>query len=132
MHLALFYGVADASEGVLRYANAGHPHAFRVSSDGSRERLVATSPPLGLTEASDINALTVPWHAGNDILVLFSDGITDAVGASDEKFGEGRVLDIVGASRAQPAAVIVDAVVAAVNEYAETATDDRTILVLRA
>ena len=132
MHLALFYGVADAATGVLRYANAGHPHAFRMSADGSHERLTATSPPLGLTEAGDIDAQTTQWIIGDDLLVLFSDGIADAVGESEEKFGEGRVLEIVRACREKPAASIVDAVVTAVNEFADSATDDRTVLVLRA
>ena len=132
MHIALFYGVADPAAGILRYANAGHPHAFVVAKDGSRERLGATCPPLGLTDARDIVAKSVAWQADDALLVLFSDGISDAVDESGQSFGESRVMDIVGACRDEPAEKIVDAVVRSVNEFTEHANDDRTILVLRA
>ncbi len=132
MHLALFYGVADPSAGLLRYANAGHPHAFRVAADGSRERLGATSPPLGLTDAGAILARETIWIADEDLLVLFSDGIADASNGDGTKFGEERVLDIVEQHRDTAAADIVDAVVGAVIEFAGPPSDDRTVLVLRA
>jgi sigma-B regulation protein RsbU (phosphoserine phosphatase) len=132
MHIALFYGVADRVTGMLRYANAGHPHAFLVGGDGRRERLIATCPPLGLAEDRSIVARAVKWRAGADLLVLFSDGLTDAVGNDGSKFGEERVMDIIQASRNEPAATIVNAVVRGVSEFALSANDDRTILVLRA
>ncbi len=132
MHLALFYGVADHKAGALRYTNAGHPHAFRMGDDHDRERLAATSPPLGLAEASAITATKTSWQEGRDILVLFSDGIVDAMDDAGAKFGEDRVLDIVERCRHEPADSIVQSVVEAVSEFAGPATDDRTILVLRA
>jgi sigma-B regulation protein RsbU (phosphoserine phosphatase) len=132
MHIALFYGVADPAAGILRYANAGHPHAFVVATDGSLERLGATCPPLGLTDGKGIVARSVSWRPGEDLLVLFSDGNSDAVDESGNTFGESRVMDIVGACRAESAERIVNAVVKGVNEFSEHANDDRTILVLRA
>jgi sigma-B regulation protein RsbU (phosphoserine phosphatase) len=132
MHLALFYGVADYKAGVLRYTNAGHPHAFRVGDDDGRERLAATSPPLGLAEASAVSAAQTSWQEGRDLLVLFSDGIVDAMDDAGTKFGEDRVLDIVERSRNEPTDGIVESVVETVSEFAGPATDDRTILVLRA
>ncbi len=132
MHIALFYGVANPAAGMLRYANAGHPHAFLMSRDGGVERLSATCPPLGLTDAAGIGAKAVRWRAGEDLLVLFSDGLTDAVDEDGDKFGEERVMDIVGTYRAEPAQRIVNAVISGLNEFAAFANDDQTILVLRA
>jgi len=132
MHIALFYGVADPAAGMLRYANAGHPHAFLMARDGGVERLGATCPPLGLTDAKGIGAKAVHWRAEEDLLVLFSDGLTDAVDENDNQFGEERVMEIVGACRGEPAARIVDAVINGVNDFASLANDDQTILVLRA
>jgi len=132
MHLALFYGVVDARGNTLRYANAGHPHAFRVASDGRRERLGATSPPLGLADGDAISASQVSWERGEDLLVLFSDGIADAASEAGTMFGEAGVLDVVEAHRNSPAAEIVHAVVEAVTQFAGPASDDRTVLVLRA
>jgi sigma-B regulation protein RsbU (phosphoserine phosphatase) len=132
MHLALFYGVADQRSGALRYSNAGHPHAFRLRDNAERERLAATSPPLGLADLDAITARTTEWKKGEDLLVLFSDGIADASDAAGIRFGEDRVLEIVERARRSPTAEIVESVATAVNEFAGPATDDRTILVLRA
>lgn len=132
MHLSLFYGVLDPRAGILRYANAGHPHAFRVRRDGEAARLGATAPPLGLSEEETTAGAESPWVAGRDLLLLVSDGITEAENESGERFGEARVLDIVRTQRDRPAQAIVDAVCEAVAVFDETATDDRTILVLKA
>jgi sigma-B regulation protein RsbU (phosphoserine phosphatase) len=132
MHLSLFYGVIDRRRGVLRYANAGHPYAFRVTRGGRAERLAATSPPLGLSHPESIAAAETPWAPGEDLLLLFSDGITDALDAAGERFGEGRVLETVLGRRAAPSQHIVDAVLEAAAGFRSGPGDDRTILVLRA
>jgi sigma-B regulation protein RsbU (phosphoserine phosphatase) len=132
MHIALFYGVVDPTAGKLRYANAGHPHAFLMGRRGETQRLVATCPPLGLIDAEGIGARAVRWHSMKDLLVLFSDGLTDAVDEAGNKFGEHRVMEIVAKYRSEPAQRIVDAVMHGVNEFAGVAHDDQTILVLRA
>lgn len=131
MHIAMFYGVADPKAGLLRYANAGHPYAFLVAKDGSWQRLGATCPPLGLGDARGIAAKTVAWRSDEDLLVLFSDGLSDAVDEHGAQFGEARVMDLVVAQRHNPAEEIVEAVVLAVNRFSGSANDDRTILVLR-
>src|SRR6185436_11035210 len=95
MHLAIFYGVVDGERARLRYANAGHPHAFRVRRGGKAERLGATSPPLGLARSENIIGAEVSWEPGSDYLVLVSDGIIDARNGAGERFGEPRVLELI-------------------------------------
>lgn len=131
MHLSLFYAVVDRVASTLQYANAGHPHAFRLPSSGPPERLAATSPPLGLAGAETIEGVTVPWHAGKDLLVLFSDGITDAQDEAGVRFGEDRVLALVADHRAEPSQHIVDAVLGASDGFQSGRRDDRTMLILR-
>ncbi len=131
MHLSLFYAVVMPERGVLHYANAGHPHAFRVTAEGAVHRLAATSPPLGLAGEETITASESRWIAGSDLLVLLSDGIIDAQDAGDERFGERRALDIVIARRMEGSQAVVDAVLTAASEYQAGRGDDRTILVLR-
>jgi sigma-B regulation protein RsbU (phosphoserine phosphatase) len=131
MHLSLFYGVVDARAGTLRYANAGHPHAFRVRKTGVVERLGATSPPLGLTNPEAITAAETEWSAGEDLLLLFSDGIVEARSDTGEAFGEERVLELVQMSLSAPTEALVEAVLAAAREVETTAKDDRAILALR-
>ncbi len=131
MHLSLFYGVVDPRHGAIRYANAGHPHAFRITANGEVERLAATSPPLGLAGPETITAAEGPWVAGQDVLFLISDGITDAQNESTERFGEERALEIAVAHRQRQSQAIVDEVLAAAGEFRSGRRDDRTILILR-
>ncbi len=130
MHLSLFYGVLDAEAGVLRYANAGHPHAFRVTPSGA-ERLGATSPPLGLARADAITAAESVWVRGEDTLLIFSDGIVEARNAEGQQLGEERVLQLATQHRTGPAAETVETVLAEAAAFEATARDDRTILALR-
>ena len=132
MYLSLFYGVADSDNGRLRYANAGHPHAFRLSAHGPPQRLEATAPPLGLAEVAGMSGGEVGWERGSDMLVLFSDGITEARNPAGESFGESRVLDIVRQASEQPSGQIVEAVFDAVSAFSAEAADDRTVVVLKA
>ena len=60
---------------------------------GPPERLEATAPPLGLAAAGTIQRRQVPWTVGNDLLVLWTDGLVDAENDAGEPFGEARLLD---------------------------------------
>jgi len=128
MYLSLFYGVADRRARRLRYANAGHPHAFRIDRNGAARRLEATTPPLGLAPRGRIAAAEIPWKKG-DVLLLFSDGLVDGPSGRTAE-GERAIVQLAATLRQRPAQAIVDAVL----EHAgtEPAADDRTILVLKA
>jgi sigma-B regulation protein RsbU (phosphoserine phosphatase) len=132
MHVALFYGVADTANGRLRYANAGHPHAFRVPQDGPPERLDATVPPLGLGDGDQMLGGEVAWQSESDLLLLFSDGISEARNEAGEQFGESRVIDVVRATSTQSAERVVAAVFAEVDLFSQTRSDDQTVVVLKA
>jgi sigma-B regulation protein RsbU (phosphoserine phosphatase) len=131
MHLSLFYGVLDPEGGTLCYANAGHPHAFRIAADGTPERLGATSPPLGLTSADAFTAAEVPWARDRDLLLLVSDGIVDARDEAGRRLGEKRILELAAAPGASPRG-IVQAILSEAGAFEAQARDDRTILALRA
>ena len=132
MFLTLFYGVTDRQHGVLRYANAGHPHAWVLRADGTAERLTATAPPLGLAPEKQFTGAETAWSRGSATLVLCSDGVIDAMGPRGRRFGEQRVLDLVRETRAQGSAAAVAAVFAALEEFNSGELDDRTVLVLNA
>ncbi len=132
MFLTIFYGVADTVHGCVRYANAGHPHAFRIDVDGSATRLGATSAPLGLAPRDKIAGADGPWTRAEDTLLLFSDGVADAQDESGERFGEDRVLSLVVKHRREGPEATVDAVLSALEAYQAGTRDDRTILVFNA
>ncbi len=132
MSMGLFYGVVDRHRNVLRYANAGHPHAFVVPGDGGPPvRLAATAPPLGLAGESVVLGAQVGWHR-RDLLCLFTDGMVDTRDAAGGFYGEERLLTAVRAHAAQPAPEIVDAVFADLAAFEGGAQDDdRSLFVLR-
>lgn len=97
MSLTLCYAVIDSRVGELRFANAGHPHAFRVGRDGDCTRLGAVAPPIGFSDDA-IDECVMSWRPG-DRLVLFTDGLTDARDRTDARLGERRILDVIGGMR---------------------------------
>lgn len=129
MFLSVFYGVLDPSRGRLIYANAGHPHAFRVPRTGEPERLPTTAPPLGLSAAASIQRHQVPWVAGEDLLCLWTDGLVDQ--ATGSGFTEERLLGEISRRRAEAPDAIVRAVFTEADKATEHPADDRTLLVMR-
>jgi len=132
MFISVFYAEVDPAKGRLSYANTGHPHAFVLREDGATIRLSADAPPLGMSDETPAGS-SLEWNRGKDLLVLFTDGISDARNPGDERLGEERVLEIVTANHAKPTREIVDAVFEVLREHIRDARirDDLTLVVLR-
>jgi sigma-B regulation protein RsbU (phosphoserine phosphatase) len=132
MFISMFYGIADPEEGKLTYANTGHPHAFVVSQEGTVTRLAAGDPPLGMVEDVPATA-TLSWVKQKDLLVLFTDGISDARNTRDERLGEERVLDLIRENRENDTQIIVDRVFKMLEVHTRTVPrrDDLTLVVMR-
>ena len=132
MFLSLCYVVIDPERGELRYANTGHPHAFVVSEEGNAERLTATDPPLGLGNSAPQLSRRA-WNRGTDMLVLFTDGVSDARDDRGKVLGETRVLEVVKARRTDPPQRVIDGVFALVEGHMGRVTpeDDQAVVVLR-
>ncbi len=134
MFLTLFYGVLDPDAGELTYVNAGHPHAFRVSSNGDALRLGATHTPIGMVSIEQYTQAVVPWSTESDLLFLFTDGLSDAFARPDAvtTSGEAPLVDEVVKRRADPLHEILNHVFErAAQGPAVLPTDDRTALLVR-
>jgi len=132
MFISLFYGVVDPDNKKLSYANTGHPHAFVISQEGTITRLSAVNPPLGMVE--DVpNTASLTWVGRKDLLVLFTDGVSDARNARDERLGEERVLELIKENRDNETQVIVDRVFKMLEVHTRSVTrrDDLTLVVVR-
>jgi len=131
MYLSLCYVVIDPARGTLRWTNTGHPHAFVVGADGEAVRLEATDPPLGLGPEG-LHGAQRAWK-GTDLLVMFTDGVSDARDVRGQGLGEKRVLDVLRARRREVPSRIVDGVFALVEGHMGRMRphDDQAVVVLR-
>ncbi len=129
MYITLFYGVVDPARGELLYANAGHPHAFAVRGSGKVERLEAMQPPMGIGGKVPYREAVVPWTVGEDLLLLFTDGLSDGIVEGSRMAGEAKVLEESVRLRDRP----VSEIVAALFRLGQRggAADDRTAVALK-
>ena len=115
----------------MRFANCGHNPPFLLRSNGTVERLAATAMVLGLFEDWESEVCEMQIGPG-DVLVIYTDGITEANNSAREEFGENRLLETIRASMALPVPQIVDAILAAAMEFSEgDMRDDLTLVVAR-
>lgn len=133
MFATAFVCYLDLASGALELANAGHNPAmmFRAAS-GRCEQLSATGVALGVFEEAPYQPKTAQLYPG-DILVLYTDGITEAINGDEEEFGERRLRDLILAHAALPAQALADRVLEAVADFAGDADsfDDATLMVIK-
>jgi serine phosphatase RsbU (regulator of sigma subunit)/CHASE2 domain-containing sensor protein len=132
LFITLFAGVLDVLNGTLTSINAGHDAPLLARADGSVmsfER--ASGPPLGVAEGMTYVTETRTLARGDKLLV-FTDGVTEAVSAKGAFFGSKRLHDVFTKSCAGKPYEIVEAVGAAVDRFSEgtEAADDVTLLCL--
>jgi sigma-B regulation protein RsbU (phosphoserine phosphatase) len=120
-----------APDGRLTYCNAGHNPPLVVGRDRTR-RLEKGGPILGLFEGVPFEEETLTLAPG-DCVVVFSDGVSEALSASGDEFGEPRILEAVQGALDCDAAGVLQALIGEVREWAAGAAqnDDITALVLR-
>jgi sigma-B regulation protein RsbU (phosphoserine phosphatase) len=137
--VTVFYGILDPATGRLVYANAGHcpPLHFHAKDSRDVHRLVGTGIPLGILEDKTWGQETVQLDSG-DILVLYTDGITEAHHEMPLLFGEERLLESVRArlgtagSQRSSAQDIQDRILADVHRFVSGApqSDDIALTIL--
>lgn len=127
-----FYGVLDWKNGVLIFSNAGHNPPLLVRRDGSCEPLTEGGLALGVLSDSRYEERPVALQDG-DVLVLYTDGVSEAENEQGELFGEKRLEDLVRANANLPAADILKRIVDAVTAWAgaKGPNDDVTLIVVR-
>src|SRR5476649_646385 len=128
--LTSFYGMLGA-DGALTYCNAGHNAPLLVST-GSIKRLETGGVVLGLFDTASFDEETVMLEPG-DIVVLFSDGVTEAMNPSGDEFTDDRLIACAEAHRGESPQQVLDALLADVHAFCEGATqsDDVTAVLVR-
>jgi serine phosphatase RsbU (regulator of sigma subunit) len=130
--VTVFFALLDRKERVLTYVNAGHNPPLLLHADGTMEELEPTGPVIGLIDDPGYTESQIRLHCG-DLLVMYTDGVTEAINSREEMFSDGRLRDIVRASAGLPALGIVLAIRDAVTTYCGSAPqfDDMTIIVVK-
>jgi sigma-B regulation protein RsbU (phosphoserine phosphatase) len=135
MFVTVFVGTLDTKLGVLRYANAGHNPPM-ILRDGSAEWLpVNAGMALGGIEGVEFVTQETEF-GGGDLLLLYTDGVTEAMNESGELFDKSRLLELMTGIARNAAGMnakdVVEAVNAAVGNFAGRAeqADDVTVLAL--
>lgn len=131
--ITFFMCVLDPVSGDMTYCNAGHNPPLLVRKDGSVENLEGGGIILGIMPRATYQDRRINIDTG-DVVVLFSDGVTEAVRPdADVEFGEERLAAIVHEHRNEPVRDIIDAVNDAINEWTggAPAADDVTLVIAR-
>lgn len=128
-----FYGILNLESGTLDYANGGHdaPLLFRYKNSDP-EFLNSTGLLLGVMEEADYTMNSISFRL-NDILLLFTDGITEAMNREQEEFGLDRLIEVMKANRHETADQIKVSILDAIEEHANrtSQSDDITLMVIK-
>jgi len=130
--VTFFFCVLDPASGELSYANAGHNPPILVRANGAAEMLEGGGPVLGILSTAPYSEMNARLDHG-DMLVLYSDGVTEANNAAFDEFDEERFIQVLKQHRHQPATAIVEAVTRALTEFCAGApqADDITLAVAK-
>jgi len=135
-YATFFYGQYDPAQGSFAYVNAGHNPPMLFHGDGENgtvTRLEAGGTVVGLVEGVHYEQGSVRLEPG-DVLVAFTDGISEAMNLDDEEWGEDRLLETVRGCKISSAQQLLECIFDAATRFAGTAPqhDDMTLVVVRA
>jgi len=118
LFVTAFYGILDPAAGTLTYCNAGHnpPYLLNAQDRDTVQTLSKTGMVLGVVEDATWKQETVRLAPG-DVLVLYTDGVTDAENEQGSFFGQERLLEIAQANLGCSAQDIQDTLIAEVHEF---------------
>jgi sigma-B regulation protein RsbU (phosphoserine phosphatase) len=128
MFASAFIGLLDPETGVLDYVNAGHEEAYIAGSKGISAALPPTGPVLGLFPGARFELAATTLGPGNTLL-LYSDGVPEAVSKSGEQFSDERLRDLLGQFDGD-AGELIEMIISSITEFTDGAHqhDDITLL----
>lgn len=130
--VTFFFSRLNLRSGEMTYCNAGHNPPLLARSDGKVERLEGGGPVLGILPGLSYQERSCVMEAG-DMLLLYSDGVTEAQSPSGEEFGEERLEEILRESRRDGVEAVLSIVQAAVQSWTagQPPSDDITLVAAR-
>jgi len=130
--ITLFYAELQPKTGQLSFLNAGHNPPLIVHAAGTMEQLAAGGLPLGIMPDAEYRQGMTKLMFG-DVLVIYSDGVTEAQSPSGEEFGPTRLYDVVARNLDASAAGIRDRIESALTKFSQgtPAADDITLVIVK-
>jgi sigma-B regulation protein RsbU (phosphoserine phosphatase) len=130
--VTLFYGLLDCHKFQIKYCNAGHDHPMLFRNGKLHDRLTTGGLVLGFLPEYDYQEDVISLVPG-DVLVIYSDGVTEAMNENEEEFGEDRLQEIVEKNYHLSATDMVEHIISEVRDHAGrvSQSDDITLLVIR-
>ncbi len=130
--VTLFFGILDTATMEFEYGNAGHDLPLIFHSDNTYEWLDSTGPGLGIIPGANFDTRR-HFLKQNDLLFLYTDGITDVFDDYSEIYGEKRMLECLSRHRWYPPESIIDAIIRDAEKFSsfDTVSDDRTMIVMK-
>src|SRR5262249_8448286 len=130
-YATMFFGIYDDRTSELEYANCGHNAALVFRADGSLERLASTSTVIGLFQKWECATRRVALQA-DDLLVIYTDGVTESLNHHYEEFGEERLIESVHRNRGLAPQTLMAAIVDEVRAFSpHEQYDDITLIIAR-
>ncbi|HVO19970.1 MAG TPA: SpoIIE family protein phosphatase [Anaeromyxobacter sp.] len=133
MFITVVTATLDRRTAAVDYASAGHTEVLWYrAARRSCERLGATGPPIGVLRDNPVEQRRIVLLPG-DLLVFYSDGVTEAEDGRGRLFGTGRLVEVLESNRALPAAALARSIVEAVDAFSSgSRSDDLTLIVVKA
>ncbi len=130
--VTLFIAELDAETGIINYINAGHNPPLFAHADGTVEQLASGGFPLGIMPAAEYEVGQIEIKSG-EALIIYSDGVSEAVNLKDEEFGIERLTAVVSKNVRATAAGMRDKVEFALSSFTQTApaNDDITLVIVK-
>ena len=133
MFVTVFYGIYNIKTGEIKYTNAGHNPPYVLKQNGTLERLPVTkNMAIGIFGDYEYEETSLQLEHG-DTLLLYTDGVTEAINPSEEEFTETRLEQTLKKVSGQTCQQIIDTIKADVKTFADGAeqSDDITLLALK-
>ncbi len=130
--VTLFYAELDPASGALTFLNAGHNPPLIVHAAGTVEQLASGGLPLGIKRNAEYREGRTQMQMG-DVLVIYSDGVTEAASPSGEEFGVTRLYEVVSRNIEASAAGVRDRIESALTKFSQgtQAADDITLVIVK-
>ena len=127
------YAILDAANGALSYSNAGHNPPLLVNASGNARFIERGEQPLGMFRETRYHEYYLEFERG-DVLVLYTDGATEALSPEGEEFGRARLAQAVKDNYDRPAREMIASLEIAILEWTNQkgANDDVTFFVIKA